>query len=176
MVEGDFASAQKIRKTFTEPKETGSLQRLQTYSEDVRQAVRDNVEYIDSTLKPEQKFRSDIMSIPKVKAAISMTARRLDLDEAFVRKQTENFLSEFFRSRDEGARTGQGVQDAQIVVRLLEDSGLFNPLSDNFLASLTLFFIRPSYPVYGMLTPLNNLPAFFPDIPLCFNIFFMTVF
>jgi len=134
LVEGDFASAQKIRKTFTEPKETGSLQRIQTYSEDVRQAVRDNVEYIDSTLKPEQKFRSDIMSIPKVKAAISMTARRLDLDEAFVRKQTENFLSEFFRSRDEGARTGQGIQDAQIVVRLLEDSGLFNPLSDNFLA------------------------------------------
>ena len=134
LVEGDFASAQKIRKTFTEPKETGSLQRIQTYSEDVRQAVRDNVEYIDSTLKPEQKFRSDIMSIPKVKTAISMTARRLDLDEAFVRKQTENFLSEFFRSRDEGARTGQGVQDAQIVVRLLEDSGLFNPLSDNFLA------------------------------------------
>ena len=135
----DVNGARKIRSVFqTEgPKtELGAQTRPQTYTQDIRSIVQKNVGYINDTLLPEVSFRSRVMAMPKVQAAVSIAARKLDMDESFVRKQTENFLAEYFRSRDSGLRTGQsGVVDADLTKKLIEDSGLFNPLSESFMAN-----------------------------------------
>ena len=125
--------ARRIRAMFG--KQVGAGRQL-TYTEDIRNAVQENVGYINDSLIPEKSFRSRVMELPKVKATVSIAARKLDLDESFVRKQTENFLAEYFRSRDSGARTGiSGVMDADLIIKLVEDAGLFNPLSENFMAN-----------------------------------------
>jgi hypothetical protein len=135
----DVNGARKIKSVFQKegPKtELGQQTRPQTYTKDIRAIVQKNVGYINDSLIPEKSFRSRIMANPKLNAAISMAARRLDMDESFVRKQTENFLAEYFRSRDSGLRSGQsGVMDADLTKKLIEDSGLFNPLSKNFMAT-----------------------------------------
>ena len=116
-------------------KQVGAGRQL-TYTEDIRNAVQENVGYINDSLIPEVSFRSRIMKMPKVQAALSIASRRLDYDESFVRKQMENFLAEYFRSRDAGARSGvSGVMDAETVIKLVNDSGLFNPLSENFISN-----------------------------------------
>tara|TARA_R100001163_G_scaffold2109_1_gene3302 strand:- start:351 stop:5702 length:5352 start_codon:yes stop_codon:yes gene_type:complete len=125
--------ARRIRAMFAKQGPDG---RVISYTEDIRNAVQQNVGYINDSLIPEKSFRSRMMANPKLNSAISMAARRLDMDESFVRKQTENFLAEYFRSRDSGLRSGQsGVMDADLTKKLIEDSGLFNPLSENFMAT-----------------------------------------
>jgi len=125
--------ARRIRAMFGKQ---GPAGRVISYTEDIRNAVQKNVGYINDSLIPEKSFRSRIMANPKLNSAISMAARRLNMDESFVRKQTENFLAEYFRSRDSGLRSGQsGVMDADLTKKLIEDSGLFNPLSENFMAT-----------------------------------------
>ena len=125
--------ARRIRAMFG--KQVGADRQL-TYTEDIRNAVQANVGYINDSLIPEKSFRSRVMELPKVKATVSIAARKLNLGEKFVRDQTENFLAEYFRSRDSGARTGiSGVMDADLIIKLVEDAGLFNPLSENFMAN-----------------------------------------
>jgi len=135
----DAAGQKRLRRLFETEAERGAegqQRRAVSYTQEIRDAVQQNVGYINDTLLPEVSFRSRIMEMPKVQAAISIAARKLDMNESFVRKQTENFLAEYFRSRDSGLRTGQsGVVDADLTKKLIEDSGLFNPLSESFMAN-----------------------------------------
>ena len=135
----NYLGARRIRQMFqTEggKSESGTQQRPQDYQKEIRRIVQENVGYINDSLIPEKSFRSRVMELPKVKATVSIAARKLNLREKFVRDQTENFLAEYFRSRDSGARTGiSGVMDADLIIKLVEDAGLFNPLSENFMAN-----------------------------------------